>query len=377
MVRTLRTGSDADLSQAGSVMGTPAYMPPEQAGGDIEALDERADVFGLGAILCEVLTGAPPYIGKDGIEVFKKALRGDLTDAFARLAACGADPELIELARSCLAPELLDRPRDARVMTDRLTDHLAGVQERLRTVELASAAASARAIEAVRKARAERQARRLTAGLAAALLGAIALGGSGAAWFVTAHNVRKAAAAREAADALDRVIVLKAKARAAPPGTVIAWDEALAEANRAADQTRELADRPLNDRIARDISELEQARRAAVEQAARLATDHKLLSELESIRGNRADHNDPNQTDTEYAAAFRQAGLDLDATDSKQAGAWLAARSAPIELASFLDDWVMVRVNANARKKDTDRLVAAARAADPNPWRDALRKLRR
>ena len=41
-------------------MGTPAYMPPEQARGDVEAMDERSDVFALGAILCEILTGQPP-----------------------------------------------------------------------------------------------------------------------------------------------------------------------------------------------------------------------------------------------------------------------------------------------------------------------------
>src|SRR5262249_29210086 len=64
LVATARSGSNVDDSQAGSVMGTPAYMAPEQAAGEVQRLDRRADVFGLGSILCEILTGKPAYTGR-------------------------------------------------------------------------------------------------------------------------------------------------------------------------------------------------------------------------------------------------------------------------------------------------------------------------
>ena len=118
-------------------MGTPAYMPPEQASGDLDRLDERADVFALGSILCEVLTGRPAFTGRTVGEIHHKAARGDLADACGRLDACGADAELAGLARECLACEPEDRPRNAGAVTERLTAYLAGVQERLRTAELA------------------------------------------------------------------------------------------------------------------------------------------------------------------------------------------------------------------------------------------------
>jgi len=124
VIQTGRTGKDAELSQAGSVMGTPAYMPPEQASGDLDRLDERADVFALGSVLCEVLTGQPAFTGRTVGEIHRKAARGDLTDALGRLDACGTDAELAGLARECLACEPEDRPRDAGAVSERLTAYL-------------------------------------------------------------------------------------------------------------------------------------------------------------------------------------------------------------------------------------------------------------
>jgi eukaryotic-like serine/threonine-protein kinase len=170
VIRTARSSSAGVGSdtEAGSMLGTPAYMPPEQANGDVANLDRRADVFGLGAILCEILTGKPPYIGRSGEEVRRKAANGNLADALARLDACEADSELVALTTGCLSPEAIDRPNDAQAVTLALTAYLDGVQGRLRRAELDKAAALARAAE-------ERRRRRAQAGLAAALVAVAAL----------------------------------------------------------------------------------------------------------------------------------------------------------------------------------------------------------
>ena len=145
VIATARSGSaDSDLSQAGSVLGTPSYMAPEQARGEIDRVDERADVFALGSILCEILTGQPAFTGRTSGEIQRKAALGDLADAMARLDASGADAELIALAKDCLAREPEDRPKSAGVVSERMTAYLAGVQERLRRAELESVEERAR-----------------------------------------------------------------------------------------------------------------------------------------------------------------------------------------------------------------------------------------
>src|SRR5438270_4819075 len=150
-------------------------MPPEQANGDTANLDRRADVFGLGAILCEILTGKPPYVGRSAEEVRRKACNGDLADATARLDACGADPELITLTRACLAAEAIDRPKDAQEVADGLSSYLNGVQERLQAAERERAVAVVRASE-------EGKRRKVQLALAAAVV-ALLLGGGAFAWW--------------------------------------------------------------------------------------------------------------------------------------------------------------------------------------------------
>ena len=105
------------------------------------------------------------------------SMKGDLSDALARLDACGADAELVDLAKRCLAPDRENRPAHAGVVAEAVARYQTALQERMKQAEIDKAAALRSRYDE------ERKRRRVSLALAAALLVLIVGGGSGALWY--------------------------------------------------------------------------------------------------------------------------------------------------------------------------------------------------
>lgn len=117
---------DPMVTSPGAVLGTPAYMAPEQASGN--PATKRSDVFLLGGILFEILTGNAPF-RESSTQSQGKSAASELVKAYASLDITEADPELVSIAKSCLAADPADRPEDAEAVNRQFRQYIDNREE--------------------------------------------------------------------------------------------------------------------------------------------------------------------------------------------------------------------------------------------------------
>jgi tetratricopeptide (TPR) repeat protein len=380
------------LTWVGQVLGTPGYMAPEQARGEVDQLDERCDVFGLGAILCVLLTDQPPYRGARA-EVLKRAQQADQADALVRLDSCGADAELVRLAKTCLAPQQEDRPRHAGAVAEQVTAYLVGVQERLRLAEVERAAAQAREEEAHARAaaeaqarRAERRARQRTLTLAATILGFVLLGGSGWLWVEHERQTRRDETVQAVNLALGKAEQLRQQADQTPSETPAAAEQALAlwqqtlaaleqaKAALAADE----ADATTRERVAALRAAVETGAGRAATAVAQARREVQLLADLDAARLARSQATAQGRSlnyaasAAAYAQAFTGFGLEVLRLPKAEAVKKIRGLRAELRTAVVLalDDWAFCVGDRKVR----ERLRQVASGTDDDSWRRDFRK---
>jgi serine/threonine-protein kinase len=330
----VESGGSRDQTLQGQVLGTPAYMPPEQAEGRQDLMEPRSDVYALGAVLYELLTGQPPFPGGDTLQVLRQVASEPPLPPRKRVSS--TPPALEAVCLKALSKKPADRYNSAKELAQEVQRWLADEPVTAYREPLAD-----------RLARWRRRHPTVTA-VAALLLAALT---AAALWGRQERDARALAVARQ--EAAVRADLLEAELHARQEQ----WAEARsavarAEGRLAADASPELADRTR--RARRDLD--------------MVATLEDIRLQKAQVRGGAANFAG---ADPAYVAAFGSYDLPVLQLDPREAAARLTGSAIRPWLLVALYDWAELAEDPAQR----DRLLPVAGAADADPWRGRLRDL--
>ena len=358
------------------MVGTPLYMSPEQAGQSSLDIDTRSDIYSLGVVLYELLTGHTPFESETlrsvGFDELRRIIReADPPRPSARVSTLqAADLSTISACRQTephklsqqlrgdldwIVMKAIEKDRERRYQS---SSALAEDIERYLHDEPVLAGPPSAAYRLRKFVRRNKRAL-LTASAAALviLLGVGALGGT-IGYVLRERAVRSTETLRAVETALGEANTLEQQAK---------WSAALEATKRA--------------QVVADSQAGDETLRAKVQQRIKdlllVLRVEEIRLETSAVKDEKFDTGLGNQL---YSQAFRDYGMDVDALPPAEVAERMPDGPVRIALAAALDDWARLRratakpTNDGKEPEDWKRLVAAAQATDSDPWRNRLRE---